>query len=270
MEHAVADSDALLICENVTRRFGSLLAVDNMSVRVAKGEVLGIGGPNGAGKTTFFDVITGMTPASSGRIVFDGRDVTHMRADRLCQLGMARTFQLNAAFEQMSCLENVEVAAYYGRTLRLFPGLRMGRAARTAANDALAFVGLADKAGKRVAELSVLDRKLLMIAGALATQARIVFLDEPAGGLAVAEIDLVIELVQQMRAHGLTIVLIEHVMRFLLTLSERVLIMHHGSLLFEGSPAQLAEDERVVEVYLGQSTRARLKQHFVPPAQAHP
>jgi len=265
----MAENNAILICENVTRRFGSLVAVNNLSMRVSKGEVLGIGGPNGAGKTTFFDVITGMTPASGGKIVFDGKDVTRMSADRLCQLGMARTFQLNAAFEQMSCLENVEVAAYYGRKPRLFPGLRMERAARTAAGDALAFVGLAHQAGKRVAQLSVLDRKLLMIAGALATQPHILFLDEPAGGLAADEIDFVIDLVLRMRAHGLTIVLIEHVMRFLLTLSNRVLIMHHGSLLFEGFPAQVAQDEQVVEVYLGQSTRARLEQHFSTPTQAH-
>lgn len=266
----MTESKPLLICEDVTRRFGSLVAVDRMSVSVKKGEILGIGGPNGAGKTTFFDVITGITPASAGRIVFDGRDVTRMSADRLCQLGMARTFQLNAAFDHMTVLENVEIAAYYGRAPLLFPGLRMGSETRKAAADALDLVGLSGKAGKLVAELPVLDRKLLMIAGAMATQPKILFLDEPVGGLNSDEIDFVIDFVRRLMAGGLTVVLIEHVMRFLLALSSRVLIMHHGSLLFEGPPSQVAENDRVVEVYLGQGTRERLKKHFAASVEATP
>jgi ABC-type branched-subunit amino acid transport system ATPase component len=252
----------LLVCDRVTRRFGSLVAVDAMSMSVRAGEILGIGGPNGAGKTTFFDVITGITPASSGRIVFDGADVTGASADRLCQMGMARTFQLNAAFEHMSVLENVEIAAYFGRTRRLFPGLRLGAGPRRKAMEALDFVGMADKADLTVARLPVLDRKLLMIAGAIATDPRILFLDEPVGGLNSSEIDLIIGLTRRLADNGLTIVLVEHVMRFLLVLSSRVLIMHHGSLLFEGPPEAVACDEHVVEVYLGKGTQDRLRKHF--------
>lgn len=255
----------ILNCTGVTRRFGSLVAVDNMSLSVRRGEILGIGGPNGAGKTTFFDVITGMTPASSGRIEFDGRDVTHMSADRICQMGMARTFQLNAAFEHMTVRENVEIAAYYGRGRRLFPGLRLGATARHAATGALDLVGLSAKADRSVSELPVLDRKLLMIAGAIATNPKVLFLDEPVGGLNATEIDQIIGLMRRLASGGLTIVLIEHVMRFLLALSNRVMIMHHGSLLFEGRPDQVAEDDRVVEVYLGHGTQARLKSHFAAP-----
>lgn len=264
----MTEVEPLLVCHEVTKRFGSLVAVDRMSMTVRKGEILGIGGPNGAGKTTFFDVITGITPASGGHIFFDGQDVTRTGADRLCQLGMARTFQLNAAFDHMTVLENVEIAAYYGRRRRLFPGLRMGRETRDAAAMALAFVGLSEKAGKRVAELPVLDRKLLMIAGAMATEPRILFLDEPVGGLNADEIDFVIDLVRRLTAAGLTVVLIEHVMRFLLALSSRVLIMHHGGQLFEGPPEHVAEDDRVVEVYLGQGARERLKKHFAAAAVA--
>ncbi len=264
----MANSDQLLVCDGVTRRFGSLVAVEDISIFVRKGEILGIGGPNGAGKTTFFDVVTGVTPASSGKIIFDGHDITRLTADRICQMGIARTFQLNAAFEHMTVLENVEIAAYYGRTRRLFPGLRLGEPVRRAATEALEFTGLIDKAHRTVAELPVLDRKLLMIAGAIATSPKILFLDEPVGGLNSTEIDLIIGLVRRLAQNGLTIVLIEHVMRFLLDLSSRVLIMHHGSLLFEGRPEDVSEDDRVVEVYLGHGTKERLKQHFAPKAGA--
>lgn len=264
MHQAAPPPEPLLVCQNVTRRFGSLVAVDRMSISVNRGEILGIGGPNGAGKTTFFDVITGITPASGGRTIFAGRDVTRMSADRLCQMGMARTFQLNAAFDHMTVRENVEIAAYYGRGPRLFPGLRLGAPARRAAAEALELVGLSARADKLVAELPVLDRKLLMIAGAMATEPQILFLDEPVGGLNSAEIDFVIGIVRRLTAGGLTVVLIEHVMRFLLALSSRVLIMHHGSQLFEGPPDQVAEDDRVVEVYLGHGTRERLRKHFAP------
>ena len=252
----------LLECRGLTRRFGALLAVDDMSIAIQEGEVLGIGGPNGAGKTTFFDVITGVTPASGGRVFFDGRDVTRMTADRICRLGMARTFQLNAAFEHMTVLETAQIAAYFGRRSQPFPGLRMGVGAKAAAMEALDLVGLSGKADRAVAGLPVLDRKMLMIAGAMATTPKILFLDEPVGGLNGEEIGAVIDLVRRLAAGGLTIVLIEHVMRFLLALSTRVLIMHQGSRLFEGRPEQVAEDDRVVEVYLGHGTQQRLKAHF--------
>jgi ABC-type branched-subunit amino acid transport system ATPase component len=258
----MTDTQPLLHCENVTRRFGSLVAVDHMTVNVAKGEILGIGGPNGAGKTTFFDVITGITPASDGRIIFDGQDVTTLGADRACQMGMARTFQLNAAFDHMTVLENVEIAAYYGRRARFLPGLRLGAATKHAAWEALDLVGLSHKAGMTVADLPVLDRKLLMIAGAMATEPQMLFLDEPVGGLNAEEIDFVMDLVKRLAEGGLTIVLIEHVMRFLLALSSRVIIMHHGAQLFEGPPHAVAENDDVVEVYLGQGTKDRLKKHF--------
>lgn len=254
--------DPILVCDRVTRRFGSLVAVDSVSMSVRPGEIVGIGGPNGAGKTTLFDTITRMTACSSGRIEFDGRDVTEASADRVCQMGMARTFQLNADFEHMTVLENAEIAAYFGRTRRLFPGLRMGSEARRQAVEALEFVGLAEKSHRMVAELPVLDRKLLMIASAMATSPKLLFLDEPVGGLNAQEIDRVMVLVRRVADAGLTIVLIEHVMRFLLALSSRVIIMHHGSLLFEGRPEEVAENDSVVDVYLGQGTRDRLKRYY--------
>jgi branched-chain amino acid transport system ATP-binding protein len=256
------DQAVLLDCENVVKRYGSLAAVDGMSLSVRAGEVVGIGGPNGAGKTTFFDVITGITPATEGRMSFDGQDITGMGADHICQLGMARTFQLNAAFESLTVRENIDIAAYFGRTKRAIPGLRLGRNVREHTEEALAFVGLSAKADEPVSQLPVLDRKLLMIAGAIATKPKILFLDEPVGGLNSAEIDHVMTLVEKLKGEGMTVVLIEHVMRFLLALSSRVLIMHHGKKIFEGLPSQVAEDPVVVETYLGEGTTKRLRSYF--------
>ncbi|SFH63623.1 ABC transporter ATP-binding protein [Albimonas pacifica] len=261
-------TQALLACHEVSRHYGSLKAVDGASLDVSSGEVLGIGGPNGAGKTTFFDVITGVTPPTSGRIEFDGRDITEAGADEICHAGIARTFQLNAAFEHLTVLENVQVAAQFGRHARRFPGFRLSRASRQAAERALDFAGLSSKAHMTAGALPVLDRKLLMIAGAMATEPRMVFLDEPVGGLNAEEIDLIQGLVRRMQGQGVTIVLIEHVMRFLLTLSTRVLIMHHGQIIFEGPPDRVAEDATVVETYLGQGAAGRLKKHFSEGADA--
>lgn len=256
------DKRALLDCRNVVKRFGSLAAVDGMSLMVNPGEIVGIGGPNGAGKTTFFDVVTGITPATEGEMHFDGYDVATLGADRICQLGIARTFQLNAAFESLTVRENIDIAAYFGHRRRPFPGFRLGREVRDQTDEALAFVGIADKADETVARLPVLDRKLLMIAGAIATRPKMLFLDEPVGGLNTTEIDRIMELVLHLKDEGMTVVLIEHVMRFLLALSSRVLIMHHGKKIFEGMPSAVAEDPVVVETYLGEGTQKRLKAYF--------
>lgn len=255
-------SDMILTCNGVVRRFGALTAVDNVSFHVPRGQILGIGGPNGAGKTTLFDLITGLTTLSSGEIDFAGTPISGLSADQICKRGIARTFQLNAAFDNLTVFENVSVAAIFGRGSGSKLPFRMDRAAKTAAKDALDFVGLTYKSNLVVSSLPVLDRKLLMIAGALATSPKMLFLDEPVGGLNGAEIDIISDLVGRMRDAGITIVLIEHVMRFLLQLSERIIIMHNGRVIFEGLPHRLPENEEVVEIYLGRGTQARLKKHF--------
>lgn len=259
----------IFVCDGIAKHYGALAAVDGFSLTVEAGSVVGIGGPNGAGKTTLFDVVTGLTPATAGRAWYGDTEITDLGADRICQLGIARTFQLNATFESLTVRENVEVAAAFGREPRRLPRLTLDRASRAAAMAALDFVGLAGKAEVPVSRLPVLDRKLLMIAGALATAPKLIFLDEPVGGLSAAEIDRIMALVGRLRETGITIVLIEHVMRFLLTLSTRVVIMHQGRIIFEGRPDRVAEDPVVVETYLGAGTSARLRQHFSAEADAH-
>lgn len=248
---SVEISPPLLSCRNVTKRFGSLVAIDDLSFDLPAGEILGIGGPNGAGKTTLFEVISGHNAASSGQILLEGLDVTRCSPVEMCHAGMARVFQLNTGFDSLSVRDNVRVAAYYGRRNRIVPGISMESAVEEAVDAALRNVGLIGRDDCLTATLPVLDRKLLMLASALAMKPKLLLLDEPVGGLTHREIDDVAEVVRKVAATGVTVLLIEHVMRFLVQLSTRVLILHHGRKLYEGSAAGLASDPDVVEVYLG-------------------
>ena len=253
-----AAAPPLLSCKGVSKHFGALAAVNNLSFDVMPGEVLGIGGPNGAGKTTLFELISGLNPATSGTVVFDGRDITRLPPESLCHAGIARTFQLNASFESLSVRDNVRVAAYFGRDNRPYPGLKLGSEVEAQTDAALAAVGLSGKDDDIAGALPVLDRKLLMLAGALATRPKLLLMDEPVGGLNPKEIDHMMGAVRSIAASGVTIVLIEHVMRFLVQLSTRVLIMHHGERIYEGPPQGLARDRTVVDVYLGEGASQRL------------
>jgi branched-chain amino acid transport system ATP-binding protein len=248
----------LLRCKSVSKHFGALAAVREVSFDLAVGEALGIGGPNGAGKTTLFELLSGFTRVSSGRIEFAGADITDLSPEEICRLGVARTFQLNAGFGSLTARENVLVGAYFGRRGRLAPGLRIDTHSRRIADQALEVVGLSAKADAIVHALPVLDRKLLMIASALATEPKLLLMDEPVGGLTPKEIDRIMDVVLDLKRTGVTIVIIEHVMRFLTQLSDRVLIMHHGEKIYEGPPASLSRDKTVVEVYLGAAAAARL------------
>ena len=254
--------ETILSCEGVTKAYGSLKAVSALDFSVGRGEVLGIGGPNGAGKTTLFDVLSGLSPATAGRVVLAGVDITRAAPERICQQGLARTFQLNAAFDSMSLRDNVRLAAKFGRRPLVMPGLTIPRDVREAADQALEFVGLSARAAQLAGNAPVIDRKLLMIASALATDPKILLMDEPVGGLTHAETDVIMDCVLRLKARGVTIILIEHVMRFLVGLSERVMILHHGEKIFEGPPGGLVEDAKVVDVYLGAGASERLKAHL--------
>jgi branched-chain amino acid transport system ATP-binding protein len=241
-------SQAVLQAREVRKDYGGLRAVADVSFEVVAGEVLGIAGPNGAGKTTLFDVITGHTRATAGEVLLAGRPITaepvHVRA----RLGLARTFQQPTVARSLTVAENMLLAAAFGRP-------RAGRAERRhpreVAAEFLEFVGLAGRAQAQSDLLGVYDRKSLMLGTALATGASAILLDEPFGGLSPGEIDKTIELIGAIRKRGLAVVCIEHVMRALTTIADRVMVMHHGAVFFTGTPAQMLADQKVVEVYLG-------------------
>jgi branched-chain amino acid transport system ATP-binding protein len=241
-------TQAVLQAREVRKDYGGLRAVADVSFEVVAGEVLGIAGPNGAGKTTLFDVITGHTRATAGEVLLAGRPITaepvHVRA----RLGLARTFQQPTVARSLTVAENMLLAAAFGRP-------RAGRAdrrhPREVAAEFLEFVGLAGRAQAQSDLLGVYDRKSLMLGTALATGASAILLDEPFGGLSPSEIDKTIELIGAIRKRGLAVVCIEHVMRALTTIADRVMVMHHGAVFFTGTPAQMLADQKVIEVYLG-------------------
>lgn len=267
--NATAAVPPLLSCRNVGKSFGALAAVNDLSFDVGAGEILGIGGPNGAGKTTLFEVISGLNPASSGTILLSCRDITRLAPEEICHAGVARTFQLNAGFDSLTARENVLVGAYFGRANRIMPSFRVGREATEAADEAMALVGIEGSANRITGKLPVLERKLLMMASAVATKPKLLLMDEPVGGLTAKEIDRVMQAVRTIKASGVTIILIEHVMRFLVQLSDRVIIMHHGEKIFEGPPGNLVNDRTVVDVYLGQGASERLRSFMRESAAVH-
>jgi branched-chain amino acid transport system ATP-binding protein len=234
----------------LTKRFGALAAVDDLSFQVHEGETFGIAGPNGAGKTTLFDVISGHARATSGSVLMRGKEIQHLPAHRICHEGLARTYQLTAMFGSQTVFANALVAASYGR-----PGFRPpwsfqhGDAAR--AKWALDYVGLGDQLATRAAVLSVYDRKRLMIATALATSPSLLMLDEPAGGLSDDEANALINVIGEVKQLGITVMVIEHVMHVLMRVSDRILIMDSGAKLFEGTPREVQSDPEVKRVYLG-------------------
>ncbi len=253
---ARATDTPILECTNATVRFGSLVAVDSVSLSVAAGETVGIGGPNGAGKTTFLDLISGLLPLAGGTIAFEGQPISGRAPHMINRLGIARTFQLNAGFDGMTVHDNVLASVVFGQRVGRSWGPLYTRRdlARTA--ELLAQFGLGDCAQTMVSDIPILTRKKLMVATALATDPKILLMDEPVGGLTPAEVDAFIQVVLDLKKQGITIVFIEHVMRFLTSVADRAVIMHHGSLIYDGPPSGIAHDAQVTEVYLGKSAHA--------------
>ncbi|HKR67432.1 MAG TPA: ABC transporter ATP-binding protein [Streptosporangiaceae bacterium] len=241
-------SQAVLQAREVRKDYGGLRAVADVSFEVAAGEVLGIAGPNGAGKTTLFDVITGHTRATAGEVLLAGQPITSEPVHVRARLGLARTFQQPTVARSLTVAENMLLAAAFGRPRA---GNADRRDPRAVAAEFLEFVGLAGRAQLQSDLLGVYDRKSLMLGTALATGASAILLDEPFGGLSPAEIDRTIELIGAIRRRGLAVVCIEHVMRALTSIADRVMVMHHGAVFFTGTPTQMLADQKVVEVYLG-------------------
>jgi branched-chain amino acid transport system ATP-binding protein len=235
----------LLAVDQVSRRFGGLNAVDGVSFSVEQGEILGLIGPNGAGKTTLINLITGVYPATGGNVLFNGRDITRMRPHRIARLGLSRTFQIVQPFPQMSVLENVAAGALFAARI---PGRR---AADEFALEQLRFVGLDQLADKPARSLTLPDRKRLELAKSLAMRPQLLLLDEVNAGLNPTEIDRALELIRQIAARGVTVIVIEHLMKVVLNLSQRILVLHHGELISAGAPNAVINDPQVIEAYLG-------------------
>jgi branched-chain amino acid transport system ATP-binding protein len=237
---------ALLSIQSVSKRFRGLLAVDQVSFDVPEGAIFGVIGPNGAGKTTLFNLIAGAMAPSGGAIVFAGTRIDGMTADTVCRRGLARTFQLVRPFPALSVEDNVIVGALLHR--------RDVSAAREAALSLLRRLDLFDKRARPASTLTLPDRKRLEVARALATGPRVLLLDEVMAGLRPTETDRMVATLQALnRESGLTIVLIEHVMRAVMALASRVLVLDHGTAIAEGTPQAVVRDPAVVQSYLGQS-----------------
>lgn len=244
------DVTALLAVDGLAKHYGGLAAVDGISFDVAEGEVLGIAGPNGAGKTTLFDLVSGHARVTGGRIVLAGTEIQRLPIHRISRLGLARTFQVPSVVDSKTVFANVVLGSHFAAAGSRRP-LRFGAAAFERADDALRTVGLTAVAGRPAGQLPVYDKKRLMIAQALAGRPRLLLLDEPAGGLTPDEVDELVELVGAIRGAGVTVVLIEHVMRALTAVADRILVMSQGRRMFEGTPAEMLADAEVARVYLG-------------------
>ncbi|HEU4369231.1 MAG TPA: ABC transporter ATP-binding protein [Methylomirabilota bacterium] len=239
-----APATTLLALERVTKRFGGLTAVREVSLEVRAGDLLGIIGPNGAGKTTLFNVVSGYFRPEEGRVVFDGRDVTGLPAHAVSQLGLTRTFQIVKPFGNLTVLDNVMIGALTRRT--------SVREARADAGRVIDLCGLGPHAAARARALPLALRKRLEVARALATQPRLLLLDEVMAGLNPTELAAMIELVRRLHAEGLTLIVIEHIMAAMMRLAQRIVMLHHGEKLAEGTPREITSDRRVIDAYLGE------------------
>jgi branched-chain amino acid transport system ATP-binding protein len=238
--------DPILEVDAVTKHFGALVVLENLSIRLAPGQALGIVGPNGAGKTTALNIIAGDIPPTSGHVRFGGRDVTRLPAHARCRLGMARTAQIPRPFEGLTVFENVLVGATFGAE-----GRRSAAARDTAAVDALELTGMVPLANRRALSLTLLDRKRLELSRAVATHPRLLLLDEIAGGLTEAEVMALVVTIKEVRATGVSIVWIEHIVHALLSVVDQMLALDYGRTLLEGDPHEVMASPEVQAVYLG-------------------
>lgn len=235
----------LLELHEVTRRFGGLVANDKISFEMPKGEILGIVGPNGAGKTTLFNCISGFYRVNSGQILFEDGDLTNRPPYAICAKGVARTFQIVQNFDKMTLIENIMVGAF----------LRHKRKGKTFEEglQVLKFIDLFDKKDVEAGHLSPPEKRRLGLGMALATQPKLLLLDEAMAGLTPVEIDEVLNLVRKIRNTGVAVIIIEHVMRAVMTISDRIIVLDSGKKIAEGTPDKIAHNERVIRAYLGKS-----------------
>jgi len=234
---------SLLEVDGLSKRFGGLVANDGVDLRVGEREIVGLIGPNGAGKTTFFNCLTGQLSIDTGRVIFAGADLTNRPPEAIARAGIARTFQIVKVFKEMTVLDNVMVGAF----------LREPRTgdARGRASAALGLVGLASQAGALAGDLPVALQKRLELARAVATGPRLVVLDEALSGLTPAETQEALAVLRALRERGIALLVVEHVMEVIMTVSDRVVVLDRGKRIAEGPPGAIAHDARVIEAYLG-------------------
>jgi branched-chain amino acid transport system ATP-binding protein len=237
--------------QGVTKFFGGLAAVSNVDFHVDQGEILGLIGPNGAGKTTLFNLISAALPLSSGEIRFKGQKLNGLKPHQICRMGIARTFQETKVFANMPVFQNVLVGASFGRQDRV-----SGADAAKEANQALEFVGLSAMSMTPVKDLTLVNQKRTEVARALATKPELLLLDELMAGLNPTEVSEAMELVTKIRDKGITIFMVEHVMKAIMGICGRIMALHHGEKIAEGTCNEIACNKKVIDVYLGEDTHA--------------
>jgi branched-chain amino acid transport system ATP-binding protein len=241
---------SILEGKGISKFFKGLTALHEVEFSVEEEEITGLIGPNGAGKTTLFNVISGEFPPSKGAIIFDSQDITRISADRICRMGIARTYQLVRPFLGLTVLKNVLIGIYFGRKEKVSKSR-----AQDEARELLDFMALSDKMNFKAIQLTTVERKRLEIARALATNPRILLLDEVVAGLNPTETAGIMESIQEIRRRGVTIFMIEHVMKAVMGLSDRVFVLHHGIKIAEGTPESVSVDPAVVKAYLGEKKK---------------
>jgi len=244
---------ALLEVKNLTKDFGGLRANDQINLKVEEGEIVGLIGPNGAGKTTLFNCIAGFYPPSAGEVWFKGENITALPANLICQRGIARTFQLVRVFKDMTVLDNVMVAAF-NRTNK-------ASSAQKKALEVLDFCGLVTKKNMLAGGLTIADKKRLEFAKALATAPSLLMLDEAMAGLNQTETAEAVELIKKVRASGITIFLVEHVMEVVMPISHRVVVLNYGRKIAEDIPEKIIQNEEVIKAYLGEKYHAARRRY---------
>ena len=235
----------------VTRYFGGLAAVSDVDFRVETGEVLGLIGPNGAGKTTLFNLISAALAPKSGSILFKGKEITGLKPYQICRMGLSRTFQTVKVFGNLSVMENVLLGAFFGGEGRI-----ASADALEAATSALTFVGLSEAAATPARDLTLANQKRLEVARALATRPELLLLDEMMEGLNPTEVNRAMALVKRIQDKGITVVMIEHVMKAIMNVCGRIMVLHHGAKIAEGTPQEVSTHKTVIEVYFGERADA--------------